>query len=241
MQYAAAQLENTMNQAGTERLSVLVMHHDPLLCVGVVAALRQHATFDVFVGDIEDTDMQAPHINVVIADYGHAMQLASPAYRLARHPLSAARILALTSNDREADIRRAIEAGIHGYLLLGGALSELIEGVTTVARGVRYLCRSVAQRMADSLARASLTSREIEVLRLVVKGESNKEIARHLQIELGTVKSHMTAIMTKLDATSRTQAAGIGVTRGLVDRPEVEARAWLATHPSQGPLRAQYA
>jgi DNA-binding NarL/FixJ family response regulator len=124
--------------------------------------------------------------------------------------------MALTSNDREADIRRAIEAGIHGYLLLGGPLSELIEGVTTVANGVRYLGRAVAQRVADSLTRSSLTSRETEVLRLVTTGESNKAIARQLNIELATVKSHMTAIMTKLNATSRTQAADIAATRGLV-------------------------
>jgi two-component system NarL family response regulator len=71
--------------------------------------------------------------------------------------------------------------------------------------------------MADSLTHAKLTRREEEVLRLVVAGESNKTIARHLEIEVGTVKSHMTAIMTKLGATSRTQAAGIAATRGLVD------------------------
>jgi two-component system NarL family response regulator len=81
---------------------------------------------------------------------------------------------------------------------------------------MRYLCPLVAQRMADSLSRASLTSREIEVLQLVVTGESNKAIARRLNIELGTVKSHMTAIMSKLGATSRTQAAAIAAERGLV-------------------------
>ncbi len=71
-----------------------------------------------------------------------------------------------------------IEAGVHGYLLLGGPLSELVEGVTAAARGQRYLGLTVAQRMADSLTRTALTSRETEVLRLVVAGESNKTIAR---------------------------------------------------------------
>ena len=71
--------------------------------------------------------------------------------------------------------------------------------------------------MADSLSRASLTSREVEVLRLMMTGESNKTIARRLHIELGTVKSHMTAIMAKIGATSRTQAAGIAANRGLVE------------------------
>ena len=206
-----------MNYIAPDRSNILVMHHDPLLRAGLVAALRQHAAFEVFVDDADAASPDQPEIDVVIADYSHAMRLADSAVRAARRPLAAARIMALTSNDREADIRRAIEAGVQGYLLLGGPLSELIEGVTTVANGVRYLGRSVAQRMADSLTRTSLTSREIEVLQLVVTGESNKAIARELHIELGTVKSHMTAIMTKLNATSRTQAAGIASARGLVE------------------------
>ncbi|WP_280155840.1 response regulator transcription factor [Piscinibacter sp. XHJ-5] len=206
-----------MNVTAPRRSNILVMQDDPLLCAGLVAALRQHPAFEIYVDGVDVMDPDGLRIDVVIADYSHAMALADAAVRASCRPLAAARILALTPNDREADIRRAIEAGIHGYLLLGGSLSELVEGVTTVASGVRYLCRSVAQRMADSLTRASLTSREVEVLRLVVTGESNKAIARHLQIEVGTVKSHMSAIMTKLGATSRTQAAGIAATRGLVE------------------------
>jgi DNA-binding NarL/FixJ family response regulator len=76
---------------------------------------------------------------------------------------------------------------------------------------------SVAQRMADSLTRASLTMRETEVLRLVATGQSNKAIARLLMIELGTVKSHMSAIMGKLGANSRTHAVRIATARGLVE------------------------
>jgi two-component system NarL family response regulator len=199
------------------RFNIMVMHQDPLLCAGVMAALRQHAPFAVIADDVDTVAAGGLRIDVVVADYGLAVRLADPAVRASYKPLTAARVLALTSNDREVDIRRAIEAGVHGYLLLGGPLSELIEAVTTVANGVRYLCRSVAQRMADSLTHASLTSREHEVLRLVVSGESNKAIARQLKIELGTVKSHMSAIMTKLGATSRTHAAGIAAMRGLVE------------------------
>ncbi len=228
-----------MNHTAPDRSTILVMHPDPLLRAGLVAALSQHAAFEVLVEGIDTAGSDELRIDVVIADYGHAMRLADPAVRAAQRRLAAARILALTSNDREADIRRAIEAGVHGYLLLGGPLGELIEGVTTVARGVRYLGRSVAQRMADSLTRATLTSREVEVLRLVVAGESNKAIARQLQIEVGTVKSHMSAIMTKLGATSRTQAAAIAATRGLVEErvvvqpapPASRARLYAAQSP----------
>jgi len=230
-----------MNHAIPHRLTILVMHHDPLLCAGIVAALRQHAAFEIFVDDIDALRSDEPRVDVIIADYGQAIRLCDPAVRAAHQPLAAARIMGLTSNDREADIRRAIEASIHGYLLLGDPLSELIEGVTTVANGVRYLGRSVAQRMADSLTRASLTSRETEVLRLVMTGESNKAIARRLDIELATVKSHMTAIMTKLNATSRTQAAGIAATRGLVAERVFEPPAPLASRAGLIASRMQLA
>jgi len=228
-----------MNYTATDRSTVLVMQQDPLLRAGLVAALCQQESFEVLVEDLDTLRVDERRIDVVVADYSHAMHWVNSAVRSACRPLAASRVLALTSNDREADIRRAIEAGIHGYLILGGPLSELIEGVTTVAKGVRYLGRSVAQRMADSLARASLTSREVEVLRLVMMGESNKAIGRRLHIELGTVKSHMTAIMTKLGATSRTQAAGIAASRGLVEEQAHTQRAPLAVRAN--PITQHYA
>jgi two-component system NarL family response regulator len=214
------------------------MHPDPLLSAGLVAALREHGDFEVCLDGAGAMAEDAPPVDVVIADYANAMRLADEAVRSGYRSLATARVLALTSNDREADIRRAIEAGVRGYLLVGGPIGDLIEGVTLVARGMRYLCGSVAQRMADSLTRTALTSREIEVLQLVVSGESNKTIARQLSIELGTVKSHMSSIMTKLGASSRTQAAGIAAQRGLVDgslRAQPPARL-ISIGPANEPL-----
>lgn len=198
------------------RANVLVMHPDPILSAGLVAALRQHASFEVFVHDTGKFPAMGATVHVVITDYCNAMRLAET--RLAASGFSGeARILALTHNDRETDIRRAIEAGVHGYLLLGGSLDELLDGVNAVACGLRYMSLSVAQRMADSLTRAALTMREKEVLRLVATGQSNKAIARLLTIELGTVKSHMSAILGKLGADSRTHAVRIATARGLVE------------------------
>jgi two-component system NarL family response regulator len=206
-----------MNHIAINRSTILVMHQDPLLRAGLAAALHEHAAFEVLVDDGTPPASHEARIDVVITDYDEAIRLTHLEARTGQWSLAHARILALTSKDRETDIRRAIEAGIHGYLLVGGPLSELVDGVMTVAKGVRYLGRSVAQRIADSLTHTSLTTREVEVLRLVVAGESNKAIARQLHIELGTVKSHMRAIMTKLNATSRTQAASIAASRGLVE------------------------
>jgi DNA-binding NarL/FixJ family response regulator len=217
-----------MNNSLSYRLSVLVMHADPIVCAGVVAALRQHPVFDVSIRRTDESEDDGERIDVAITDYDNAIRLTDRGARATRGRLANARILALTANDREADIRRAIRNGIHGYLVLGGSLDELVDAVGAVGMGVRYLCPIVAQRIADSLAGEALTQRENEVLRLVATGQSNKAIARQLTIELGTVKSHVSAIMTKLGAISRTQAASIAVTRGLVD----ERRPRPPTYPS---------
>lgn len=217
-----------MNQSTPRHLNVVVGHPDPIVRAGLLAALHQHASLDVSVHDIETPGLDGPPIDVVIADYETAMELADTNARGMQGRLASARLLVLTANDREADIRRAIQAGVHGYLLLGGSLDELIDGVRKVGHGARCLCPFVAERIAESLAGETLTLRENEVLQLVTTGQSNKAIARQLAIELGTVKSHVRAIMTKLGAASRTQAASIAVARGLVDEP---ATARLAALP----------
>ncbi|HEX6704133.1 MAG TPA: response regulator transcription factor [Albitalea sp.] len=217
--------------------NILTLHPDPLVRAGIVASLRQHGGFEVFDEGRDRLDRDGSRIDVVIADYREAMRLAGAASQDRAGPLADARILVLTSDACEADIRRALEAGIHGYLLLGGPLSEFIEAVTALALDLRYLGRSVAQRMADSLIRTSLTSREIDVLQLVVTGESNKAIARRLCIEVGTVKTHMNGILGKLNATSRTQAAAIAVTKGIVkERTPIPAAAFASRAPRVGPM-----
>lgn len=212
-----------MNQLPTSRTNVLVMHGDPILSAGLVAALRQDPRFEVLVHGSDPVGLEGLQVDVVVTDYHNAIRLTDAAAREAQGFQGEARMLALTANDREADIRRAIEAGVHGYVLIGALLSELVDGVVAVGNGLRYMSIAVARRMADSLTRAPLTSRETEVLRLVASGQPNKAIARQLRIELGTVKSHMSAIMAKLGASSRTHAARIAASRGLVEEAaEVE-------------------
>ena len=202
-----------MTNLAPHRATILILHQDPILSAGIAAALRPLATFEVF----QSVNGMAPAVaDVIVADHRRALLLAEEMDKSTHGPLSAARILAVTTSDREADIRRAIRAGIHGYILTGGPLSELVEAVTTLAAGGRFLCNSVAQRIAYSMSCTPLTRRENDVLRLVVAGDSNKTIARRLGIELGTVKSHMSTIMSKLGAKSRVRVASIATERGLL-------------------------
>jgi DNA-binding NarL/FixJ family response regulator len=206
------------------RIRILVQHAEPLVTLGLVTALRQHPDFDVLEQGVGFHADRSAGLEVVITDYVQALSMAAGSRRSAG---AGPKVLVLTAQDREHEIRLALESGVHGYLLLGCGLEELVSGVRMLARGSRYLCMEVAQRIADSLTRHALTTRESDVLRLLARGECNKAIARELDIAVGTVKTHVRAIMDKLNATSRTQAASVANERGLLD-----GRATLRPEPS---------
>jgi DNA-binding NarL/FixJ family response regulator len=204
-----------MKDIDTRRLRVLVSCPEPLLAMGIAAALDQQASLEVMVSDADDGTAALAQADVVVTDYPGGLSVAREAMRGPRR----CRTLVMTMYDREQDVKAAMEAGVHGYLLVGCSVEELVAAVKRLGAGHRYLSVDVAQKMADSLARESLTARETDVLRLVALGQCNKSIARDLDITVGTVKGHLRAIFGKLDAARRTEAVGIAIRRGLIDQP----------------------
>ena len=194
---------------------VLVLHAEAIFGFGLAAALAAQAGFEVQLGAMPEASQTHGGFDVVVCDYDTGLGLAQAARQQSPHR-SAARLLLMTAQDREQAVRRALEFGVHGYMLQGCPVDEFVTGVRTLARGQRFLSQAVAQRMADSMTREALTCRESEALGLPACGECNKSIARELQIALGTVKAHVKAIMSKLEASSRTQAVSVAVQRGLV-------------------------
>ena len=131
------------------------------------------------------------------------------------HP--AARILVFSSFARDEDVYRAIRAGALGYLQKAAPRGDLLEAVRQVAQGNRYLPREIAQRLADRLSRPEPSPREREVLALIAKGRSNKEVAADLGLSEDTVKRHVSNLMQKLGAQDRTQAVTEALRRGLIE------------------------
>jgi DNA-binding NarL/FixJ family response regulator len=127
-----------------------------------------------------------------------------------------ARILALTTYEGDADIRRALDAGARGYLLKDMLLSEVITAIRAVRRGERVIPAAVAVRLAEYPERSELTEREIEILQLVARGLSNKEAARAIGRMDETVKIHLKNIFAKLGVADRTQAVTVALARGLI-------------------------
>lgn len=126
-----------------------------------------------------------------------------------------ARILIFSSYARDLELQKAVEAGALGFLQKNAPREELIAAVRTVAAGHRHLPADVALALADSIGRTDPTPRETEVLALVAKGNSNKEIASELSLSEETVKHHISNLLKKLNARDRTQAVTEGLRRGL--------------------------
>jgi DNA-binding NarL/FixJ family response regulator len=128
-----------------------------------------------------------------------------------------AHIIVLTTYTGDAQVVKALRAGARAYILKGHVHRELLETIRAVHAGQKRIPPDIAAELAEHAADDDLTQREIDVLRLIAAGNSNKLIADQLSIGEATVKSHVTNILSKLGANDRTHAATIGIKRGIIE------------------------
>jgi len=128
-----------------------------------------------------------------------------------------ARIVVLTTYTGDAQVLRALRAGARGYILKGHVHRELLETIRAVHAGQKRIPPDVAAALAEHAADDALSQRELDVLRLIAAGNSNKLIADRLSIGEATVKSHITNILSKLGANDRAHAVTIGLKRGIIE------------------------
>lgn len=127
-----------------------------------------------------------------------------------------ARILMLSTHSGEEEIYRSLQAGARGYILKTVMREELLRAIRDVYDGKHYVDPAVASLLAERLGQRSLTSRELEVLKMVAKGMGNKEIASKLNIAEVTVKLHVSHVLDKLNVRDRTEAATAALRRGII-------------------------
>jgi DNA-binding NarL/FixJ family response regulator len=133
-----------------------------------------------------------------------------------RSEFPTARIIVLTSYAGDARVVAALKAGASGYLLKHTLRRELLDAIRAVHAGLRRIPAEIATVIAEHAADEALTARELDVLRQVAAGRSNKAIATDLQISESTVKAHLKAVLAKLDADGRTHGVMIAVKRGII-------------------------
>lgn len=127
-----------------------------------------------------------------------------------------ARLIILTTFDDDENIFRGLRAGAKAFLLKDASRNDLLECVRAVHSGRTIIPPAIAEKLAYRLNSLALTPRELEVLHLIADGNGNKEIAETLFVAEGTVKTHVNAVLRKLDAIDRTQAVTIALKRGIL-------------------------
>jgi len=204
----------------TEPIRIMIVEDHHVVRQGFIALLRMVDGFEI-VAEAPDGDRaialyQEHKPDVTLMDLRLPTIGGVETITKIRAASPEARIIVLTTFDGDEDIYRALQAGAKGYLLKGMSSEDLIEAIRGVHAGKSRIPAAVAERLAERLSGPTLTERETDVLRLIVGGNSNKEIASALFISEATVKTHVNSLLGKLGVTDRTQAATTALQRGIV-------------------------
>ena len=207
--------------SGPKLIRILTVDDHPLLREGIAALVNAEQDmklvaeasngregleqFRLHRPDVALMDIQMPGVNGV------------EAISLIQAEFPGARIIVLTTYSGDAQVVAALRAGARGYILKGQVHRELLETIRAVHAGQKRIPPEIAAELAQHVADDDLTSREIDVLRLIAAGNANKQIADQLSIGEATVKSHVTNILSKLGANDRAHAVTIGLKRGIIN------------------------
>ena len=184
--------------------SIIRVEPDMAVCAEASSGEQAQALFRSHRPDVTLMDLRLPGLSG--ADTIQAI----------RQEFRDARFVMLSTYVCDEEVYGALQAGAMAYLVKSVQRDELMTAIRKAAAGHRHIPPEVAARLADRVARSQLSAREIEVLRLLVSGRRNREIAGMLEITEGTVKLHVSSILEKLGADDRTEAVTVALQRGIV-------------------------
>ena len=203
-----------------EKIKVMIVDDHPLLRVGVASIVNARSDMTVMAqtgtGEEAVALFSQHRPDVTLMDLRLPKMSGVDAILAIRARFPMARFVVLTTYEGDEDIHRALEAGAKGYIIKGMPYQTLIEALLRVHGGGRFLPPPVARALASRMPDSDLSSREQEVLRHLVAGMSNKEIAGLPGITEATVKCHVSTILMRLNVSDRTQAVVTALQRGLV-------------------------
>ena len=184
--------------------SIISLEPDMMVCAEAASGEQARMLFRTHRPDVTLMDLRLPGMNG--ADTIQAIRAEFPD----------ARIVMLSTYVCDEEIYGALQAGAMAYLVKSVQREELTKAIRKAAAGQRHIPAEVAARLADRVSRSQLSIRELEVLRFLVSGRRNREIAKALDITEGTVKLHVSSILGKLGAADRTEAVTVALQRGIV-------------------------
>jgi DNA-binding NarL/FixJ family response regulator len=212
-----------MAELRSSPIRILIVDDHPVVLAGLTSMLSTQPDFEV-VGSASSGEEALQMLRIRTADL-LLLDLRMPgmsgidtllAMKKERFNI---RAIILTSFETDEDIYRSVQAGAQGYLLKGAPQADVVQAIHTVHAGRRYFPGNIAARLAERMMRADLTARELEVLHMLARGLTNKEIGNALRISGNTVRNHVNSIIEKLEVSDRTEAATTAIQRGIIEVP----------------------
>ncbi len=203
----------------SEPIRVMVVDDHDIMRAGLVSMIDREPGMKVVAeaGDglraVEEFHKHKPDITLM--DLRMPLMDGVEAIKSIRKEFHNSRFIVLTTYDGDEDIFRALEVGAQAYLLKGMARNELFAAIRAVHSGLRYIPSVVAKSISSQI-RSDLTKRELDVLRLLAAGRTNKEIAAAIDTTEGTIKSYVIHILDKLEVSDRTEAVTTAIKRGII-------------------------
>jgi two-component system, NarL family, response regulator len=203
-------------------IRVLIVDDHPVVRAGLTTLLRKETGLRVVAtahnGEVGLDLVRSSSVDVVLLDLSMPKIGGIDFLGMLRGVANPPVVLILSSFAYEEEIYRALKAGARGYLSKDATRAEIVEAINTVHAGGEYLSADIAGRLAEREARSGLSARETEILEMVSKGLTNKEIARVLQISQYTVRNHVNHISAKLEVGDRTEAVAVAMHQGILNR-----------------------
>jgi len=204
----------------TANIRIMIIDDHPVVRAGLESMLSTQPDMDVVASASSGREalalLETHTPDVILMDLRMSGMSGLDAIRAINLRPDPPRILVLTSFDAEEDIYQSVWAGAQGYILKDTPQDRLLEAIHLIYAKKRYFPADIAARLIDRMARSNLTPRERQVLQLVAKGLTNKEIGRALGISDNTARNHVNSIIEKLEVSDRTEAATIAIRQGLV-------------------------
>ena len=202
------------------QIRVMLVDDHPVVCLGLATMIDSQPDMTVVAQATNGRDavelFETHRPDVTLMDLRMPGQSGVDAIREIRAKHRGAVFIVLTTYQGDEDIHKAMAAGAQGYLLKGMPHNDLLDAIRRVRAGSQVLPQSVKDTIANRLPSSALSPRELQILELIVKGLSNKQIADKLGITEGTVKWHVNAILGRMNVSDRTQAAVAALNRGIV-------------------------
>jgi len=206
---------------GPSTIRIMTVDDHPLLRQGIASMIKSQPDMEVVAeasdGEEAIAQFRMHRPDVTLMDVQMPNMNGTEAISRIRSEFPEAKILVFSTYAGDVQVLHAMKAGARGYLLKGNVRTELLDAIRTVHAGRKRIPPEIAAELADHAADDQLTSREIDVLRLIGAGNANKLIADKLGIGETTVKNHISSILSKLGANDRTHAVNIALQRGIIE------------------------